>query len=94
MLLKFPRATPACEHNKVTLIAIIQISQAQIRVLVQGFIPQEFGEVYWRCLPHASLGATVLDMCPGVTAEALALSQFHTLERSMLTLVEPSAGGP
>lgn len=89
MLPKFPRATPVCEHNEVTLMATTQISQAQIRVLAcTGLYPpgkcsQEFGEVYWGCLPHASLGATVLDMCPGVTQG-----------RSMLTLMEPSAGGP
>lgn len=90
MLPKSPRAPPACKLNEVTSIAITQISLAQTHVL---HLPVKCSPGIWGHLSCDSLGTAVLDMCPVVTAEALALSQCNTLRKSMVTLGKPSARG-
>lgn len=84
------QGAPVCKLNEVTSIAITQISLAQTRVL---HLLVTCSPGIWGHLSCTSMGTAVLDMCPGVTAEALALSQCHAVGKSMVTLGKPSARG-
>ena len=76
---------------------ITQIALAQTRVFMQGVFPIDCSPEIWGNLleasPRCASGATGLDLCPGLFSGGLVPSQCHALGWTMVTLVEPLAGG-